>query len=59
VAVAWATDIVERRSSGAFRVSDVDLAPVGTSGRVLLAVFAVVLAAAAVHFLLSAWRTWM
>src|SRR5262249_46654627 len=29
VAIAWATNIVERRSRGRFRVTDVDLGPVG------------------------------
>ena len=57
-AVAWATQIVERRSRGRFRVSDIDLGPVGNPGRVVLGIVVVVCAAASAVFLLSAWRTW-
>jgi hypothetical protein len=58
VAVAWATNLVERRETGRFRVTDVDLAPVGNAGRVVLGLFVVVGAVAAVHFVTSAWRSW-
>ena len=39
-------------------MTDVDLAPVGAAGPVLLAVYAPILAVAAGSFVLSAWRTW-
>jgi hypothetical protein len=58
VAVAWATNVVERRDAGRFRVTDVDLAPVGNGGRVVLVLFVVVCAAATAHFVMSAWRSW-
>jgi hypothetical protein len=58
VAVAWATNIVERRPKGWFRVTDVDLAPVNTVGRVALALYAIVLAAGAGAFVLSTLRAW-
>jgi hypothetical protein len=58
VAAAWAANLVERRQHGAFRVTDIDLAPAGAAGAVLLAVYAAILAVAAGSFVLSAWRTW-
>jgi hypothetical protein len=58
VAVAWVRDVVERRADGAFRVSDVDLAPVGTFGRVVLGAFVTLAVVAAAHFFVSVWRTW-
>jgi hypothetical protein len=57
LAVAWAANIVERRSRGRFRVTDVDLGPVGNAGRACLAAFVVVLAVVGVHFVVSLWRT--
>jgi hypothetical protein len=58
VAITWATNIVERREAGRFRVTDVDLAPVGNAGRVVLGLFVVVCALATVSFVMSAWRSW-
>jgi hypothetical protein len=56
VAIGWATNVVERRPSGWFRVTDADLAPVNTPGRVCLALYAIILAAGAGHFVLSTCR---
>jgi hypothetical protein len=58
LALAWAANVVERRSYGRFRLTEVGLAPVGTSGRLCLAVFTIVAAVGGAHFVLSAWRTW-
>jgi hypothetical protein len=58
LAVAWATNLVERRDDGALRATDVDLAPVGTIGRVVLVVWALVVALGGAHFLASTYRTW-
>jgi hypothetical protein len=58
IAVAWATNLVERRQSGRFRVTDVDLAPVNAAGRIALVVYVLVLATAAGHFVLSTWQAW-
>jgi hypothetical protein len=58
VAVAWATNVVERRPRGRFRVTDLDLAPASALGRVVLAVYAVVLAVAATDVVLATVHTW-
>jgi hypothetical protein len=58
VAAAWATNRVERRPAGRFRVTDVDLAPVGNAGWVVLGLFVVVCALATGSFFWSAWRSW-
>src|SRR5689334_5445503 len=57
LAIAWATNVVERRSRGRFRVTDVDLGPIHNLGRVVLGLFVVVLVVAGGHFLMSTWRT--
>jgi hypothetical protein len=59
VAVAWALDVVERRSRGRFRVTDVDLAPVNVTGRLCLIAYAALLLAAGAHFALSTWRAYL
>jgi hypothetical protein len=59
VALAWATDLVERRSSGRFRVTDVDLAPVNVAGRACLIAYVAVLAVAGARFALSTGRMFM
>jgi hypothetical protein len=57
LAIAWATNLVERRSRGRFRVTEVSLGPVGNAGRACLAAFVIVLAVVGAHFLVSLWRT--
>jgi hypothetical protein len=57
LAVAWALNIVERRSRGRFRVTEVSLGPVGNAGRACLAAFVLVLALVGAHFLYSLWLT--
>jgi hypothetical protein len=57
IAIAWATNIVERRSRGRFRVTEVGLGPVGNQGRACLAAFVLVLAVVGAHFLYSLWVT--
>jgi hypothetical protein len=59
VAIAWLFNLVERRESGGFRATDVDLAPEIVAGRFVLVVWALVLVAAGAHFLYSTYRTWM
>ena len=55
--IAWAANLVERRTHGRFRVTQVGLGPVGNAGRACLAAFVLVLAIVGVHFLVSLWRT--
>jgi hypothetical protein len=57
LAVAWAANIVERRTRGRFRVTGVGLGPVGNTGRACLSAFVLVLAVVGAHFLVSLWRT--
>jgi hypothetical protein len=59
IAIAWGTNVVERRSRGRFRVTQVSLTPVGNAGRACLAAFVLVLAVVGAHFLVSLWRTRM
>jgi hypothetical protein len=58
LATAWVTGLVERRAHGRFRVSDLDLAPVGNAGWVLLVGYGVFAVVVGLLFLVETARMW-